>query len=298
MITVQNISKTIGKRPIVHDVSFAVPDGSITGFVGPNGAGKTTTMRLMLGLTRSDAGSARFDGLPYRDLPSPLVVVGSLLDARGLLPHLRVREVLEYCARTQNLPSRTRELLDLVGLIDAEHRRVADLSLGMRQRLGLAVALLGSPRNLVLDEPVNGLDPTGIAWLRDVLRHLRSEGCAILLSSHIISELALIADDAVVLNRGRIVLSGPVSALAAQGHAPVLAHVARPDDLIAAVEATDARARRTPGGAVSVTGMTARDVFALAAAHGIILDDLTTAHPTLDDIYRNAVGTTAAQENS
>lgn len=292
MITVQNVSKAIASRAIVQDVSFTVPNGSITGFVGPNGAGKTTTMRVALGLTRADNGDVRFDGVEYRDLPMPLQQVGSLLDARWLIPNLRAREVLDYSARTQGVQPRSNDLLALVGLADAGNRRVAQLSLGMRQRLGIAVALIASPRHLILDEPLNGLDPTGITWLRDLLRRLRSEGCAVLLSSHIITELALIADNIVVIAGGRIVRTGPLSQLVAEGEQRVLARTDRPDELVAAVRAQLGDAEYTPGAPVSVTGLTARDVFQLAAAHEIVLDELTSSRSTLDDIYLESVGET------
>lgn len=292
MITVQNVSKAIASRAIVQDVSFTVPNGSITGFVGPNGAGKTTTMRVALGLTRADSGDVRFDGVEYRDLPMPLQQVGSLLDARWLIPNLRAREVLDYSARTQGVRPRSNDLLALVGLADAGHRRVSQLSLGMRQRLGIAVALIASPRHLILDEPLNGLDPTGIAWLRDLLRRLRSEGCAVLLSSHIITELALIADDIVVIAGGRIVRTGPLSQLVAEGEQRVLARTDRPDELVVAVRAQRGDAEYTPGEPVSVTGLTARDVFQLAAAHEIVLDELISSRSTLDDIYLESVGET------
>ena len=215
MMTVHSVSKTIGRRPIVQNVSFEVGDGRITGFVGPNGAGKSTTMRIMLGLTGAGSGVTRFDGVEYRRVPVPLAAVGSLIDARALIPDLRTRHVLDHCARTQDMAPRTSELLERVGLADAMDRRVRHLSLGMRQRLGIAVALLGAPGNLVLDEPLNGLDPDGIHWLRGLLRDLRSQGCAILLSSHIVSELALVVDDIVVMVEGRVVATGPLSELAA-----------------------------------------------------------------------------------
>lgn len=290
MITFENVSKTIGGRAIVQDVSFVVPDGSITGFVGPNGAGKSTSMRVALGLTTAQRGQARFDGRDYRDLRVPLREVGSLLDARWLMPNLRARDVLDYCARTQRVAPRSTSLLALVGLADAADRRVGQLSLGMRQRLGIAVALIGSPRHLILDEPLNGLDPTGIAWLRDLLRQLRGEGVGILLSSHIVSELALIADNIVVINKGRIVLDGTLEGLAAQGRPHVLACADRPDDLAAAAHARGATAAQGADGRVVITGLTAREVFQLAARQEIALDELTTRQRSLDDIYRAAIG--------
>lgn len=298
MITVQNVSKTMGVRPIVQDVSFSVPDGSITGFVGPNGAGKSTTMRIMLGLTRPDTGTAHFDGVRYRDLPVPLRQVGSLLDARTLIPNLRAGELLEYCARTQCVRPRTAELLELVGLADAGSKRVSHLSLGMRQRLGIAAALIASPQHLVLDEPLNGLDPSGIGWLRDLLRSLRSQGCAILLSSHIITELALMADDIILIDHGRIVLQGPLTALAAQGHQHVLARTDHPGALLAAVESRNGSGSHGSDGTVTIVGLTAREVFALAARNGITLDELTASKRTLDDIYRDAVAPSTSSETS
>lgn len=290
MITLQNVSKTIGARPILQDVSFTVPDGSITGFVGPNGAGKTTTMRIALGLTRADTGIIRFNSIDYVDLPAPLREVGSLIDAGALFPNLRARHVLDYCARTQGMSLRSAELLSLVGLAEAGNRRVRHLSLGMRQRLGIAVALIASPRHLILDEPLNGLDPSGIGWLRDLLRRLRSEGCSILLSSHIISELALIADDVVVITEGRIVLNDSLEQLAVQGPRSAQARTDRPADLIAAIEAQHGSADHVQGEPVTITGMTAREVSQLAASQGIVLDELTEVQRTLDDIYRDAVG--------
>lgn len=298
MIAVQNVSKTMSGRPIVQDVSFTVPDGSITGFVGPNGAGKSTTMRIMLGLTRADTGSARFDGIDYRRAKKPLRLVGSLLDARGLIPNLKTHQVLDYCALTQGVASDTQAMLELVGLGDAGGQRVAHLSLGMRQRLGFAVALIASPKNLVLDEPLNGLDPTGIVWLRDLLSKLRNQGCSILLSSHIISELALIADDIVIIAEGRIVLTGSLAELAARGRPRVIARTDRADVLAAAVETADGQARVARTGELHVSGLTAREVFATAVSSGIALDELTTSGRTLDDTYRDAINVATTSESS
>lgn len=296
MITFENVSKTIGHRPIIEDVSFVVPDGLVTGFVGPNGSGKSTSMRVALGLTSAQHGQALFDGRDYRSLRLPLREVGSLLDARWLMPNLRARDVLDYCARTQGVTPRSTSLLALVGLADAGDRRVGQLSLGMRQRLGIAVALLGSPRHLILDEPLNGLDPGGIAWLRDLIRQLRDEGVGILLSSHIVSELALIADNIVVINKGRIVLDGTLDELAIQSRPHVLARTERPEDLAQATRARGATCTQDVTGRVVISGLTAREVFHVAAHQGIALDELTTRERSLDDIYRDAIGETTVQE--
>ena len=204
MITVRNVTKSVRSTSILHDVTFTARDGAVTGLIGPNGAGKTTTLRISLGLTRPDSGHVQFDGCDYRDLDPPLCAVGSVLDARSLPPRMRAADVLTYCAHTQGVAPDAERRLVHVGLDGAGRTRVASLSLGMRQRLSIAVALLGNPRNLILDEPLNGLDPGGIAWLRRLLTRLRDDGCAILLSSHIISELALVADDVVVIDAGRV----------------------------------------------------------------------------------------------
>lgn len=296
MITFENVSTTIGGRVIIDDVSFVVPDGRITGFVGPNGAGKSTSMRIALGLTAAQHGRAHFDGHDYRDLRVPLREVGSLLDARWMMPNLRARDILDYCARTQGITPRSTSLLVLVGLADAAERRVGQLSLGMRQRLGIAAALIGSPRHLILDEPLNGLDPTGIAWLREILRELRGEGVGILLSSHIVSELALIADDIVVIDKGRIVLDGTLEDLTAEGRPHVLARADRPDDLAAAAQARGATAAQDADGRIVISGLTAREVFRIAAHQEIALDELTTRQRSLDDIYRDAIGEVVTQE--
>lgn len=296
MITFENVSTTIGGRAILDDVSFTVPEGGVTGFVGPNGAGKSTTMRVALGLATAQHGQALIDGRRYRDLRSPLSEVGSLLDARWLMPTLRSRDVLDYAARTQGITPRSAELLALVGLADAADRRVSQLSLGMRQRLGIAVALLGSPRHLILDEPLNGLDPTGIAWLRELLRHLRDEGVGILLSSHIVNELALVADTLVVITRGRIVLTGTLDELAARGVPHVLTRSDRPDELITAARTRGATTSVSTDGLVTVSGLTAREVFHLAVHEGITLDELSTQQRSLDDIYRAAIGESTLPE--
>jgi ABC-2 type transport system ATP-binding protein len=297
MITFENVTKAIGRRRIIEDVSFVVSDGRITGFVGPNGAGKSTSMRVALGLTSAQRGQALFDGRHYRGLGVPLREVGSLLDARWLMPNLRARDVLDYCARTQGITPRSASLLTLVGLAEAGERRVGHLSLGMRQRLGIAVALLGSPRHLILDEPLNGLDPGGIAWLRELLRQLKEEGVAILLSSHIVSELALIADDIVVLDKGRIVLNGTLDELAVQSQPHVLARADRPDELIEATHIWGATSVQSADGRVVISGLTAREVFHIATRMGFALDELTTRERSLDDIYRDAIGETTSQED-
>ncbi|MGZ5399805.1 MAG: ABC transporter ATP-binding protein [Nocardioides sp.] len=210
MITVEGVTKAYGDFTAVDDVSFAAQPGRITGFLGPNGAGKSTTLRVVVGLTPPQSGVARVLGRRFRDLPNPGVDVGVLLDASAQHAGRTGREVLTIAQRTMGLPARrVEQTLDLVGLSRAEAaRRLRDYSLGMRQRLGLAHALLGEPEVLILDEPANGLDPAGIRWMRDLLRGYADRGATVLLSSHLLHEIEVVADELVVIGQGRIVAAG------------------------------------------------------------------------------------------
>ncbi len=210
MIEVENLTVTYGGFTAVNDVTFTAAAGRVTGFLGPNGAGKSTTMRVMTGLTRPNAGHATIDGRRFADLPNPGREVGVLLDASAQHAGRTGREILTVAQRTMRLPSRrVDEMLDLVSLTGAEsERRVRNYSLGMRQRLGIATALLGRPTALILDEPANGLDPAGIRWMRDLLRGFADQGGTVLLSSHLLHEIETIADDIVVIGNGRIVAQG------------------------------------------------------------------------------------------
>ena len=210
MITVDHLSKTYGDVRAVDDVTFTCRPGTVTGFLGPNGAGKTTTMRVIAGLTPATAGTATVSGVPYHDIPNPGTQVGVLLDASAQHAGRTGREVLTLGARTMGLPdSRVEEMLELVSLSQSESkRRVRDYSLGMRQRLGIAHSLLGDPKILILDEPANGLDPAGIHWMRSLLRAYADRGGTILLSSHLLHEVQIIADELIVIGNGRIVAQG------------------------------------------------------------------------------------------
>jgi ABC-2 type transport system ATP-binding protein len=210
MITVEALTKTYGAFTAVDDVSFTAATGRVTGFLGPNGAGKSTTLRILVGLTPATAGSATIDGRRFTDLPNPGREVGVLLDASAQHAGRTGREILTVAQRTMGLPaSRVQEMLDLVSLTsDEADRRVRNYSLGMRQRLGIATALLGDPHVLILDEPANGLDPAGIRWMRDLLRGYADRGGTVLLSSHLLHEIEVIADDLVVIGNGRIVAQG------------------------------------------------------------------------------------------
>ena len=237
MITLDSVTRRYGDVTAVHDVSFSVRPGRVTGFLGPNGAGKSTTMRMIVGLTQATTGSATVFGRRYVDLPNPGLEVGVLLDASAQHAGRAGREVLTIAQRFMGLPkARVEEVLDLVGLTAAESsRRVRDYSLGMRQRLGIATALIGDPSVLILDEPANGLDPAGIRWMRGLLREFADQGGTVLLSSHLLHEIEVIADDLVVIGNGRIVAQGAKSDLLASAGAVV--RTTEPQILAAALDA-------------------------------------------------------------
>jgi ABC-2 type transport system ATP-binding protein len=211
---VHGLTKRFGPVLAVDRLSFTAEPGTVVGFLGPNGAGKTTTLRMLLGLVRPDDGAATINGKAYRDLAEPLHRVGAVLEASGFYPgrtarsHLRIQAMAAQCD-----PSRIDDVLELVGLTSAANRRVGGFSLGMRQRLGLATALLADPEVLILDEPANGLDPDGVRWLRDLLRGLAAEGCTVLVSSHILTEVAQTVDSVVILNHGRLVTQSSLAEL-------------------------------------------------------------------------------------
>ena len=231
MITVESVTKSYGSFTAVDDVSFTAEPGRITGFLGPNGAGKSTTLRVVVGLTPPDNGTAHVLGRRFQDLPNPGWEVGVLLDASAQHAGRTGREVLTIAQRTMGLPGRrVDETLEVVGLSQAEAaRRLRDYSLGMRQRLGLAHALLGDPEVLILDEPANGLDPAGIRWMRDLLRGYADRGATVLLSSHLLHEIEVVADDLVVIGQGRVVAAGTKTDLLAGAGTHVATR--RPDDL-------------------------------------------------------------------
>jgi ABC-2 type transport system ATP-binding protein len=217
-ITVDRLTKRYGATTAVDDLSFAVPAGSVTGFLGPNGAGKSTTLRVLLGLARPTAGRATFDGVPYGELADPARTVGAMLESDPFHPGRSGRDHLRVLATATGIAAgRVDEVLDLVGLTEPAGRRAGGYSLGMRRRLGLAAALLGGPRVLLLDEPANGLDPHGIRWLRDLLRDHAGRGGTVLVSSHVLAEVALVAEQVVVIDRGRLLTSAPLGDLTGAG---------------------------------------------------------------------------------
>ena len=287
MIEVQGLTKRYGDREAVSNLSFTVPRGRVTGFVGPNGAGKSTTMRVILGLAAPDGGGTLVDGHPYGELHTPLRQVGALLEATAFHPGRRAYDHLLWLAESNDIPkARVGEVLDLAGLTQVANRRAGGFSLGMRQRLGIAAALLGDPPALILDEPVNGLDPEGVRWIRGLLRALAAEGRAVLVSSHLMSELEDTADHVVVIGRGKLIADAPVAELvAAASDASV---TLRTPDTAAAMRAmTDFGAVVTsPGGDVlSVVGLAADEVAELMAARGLRLYELTPHRATLEEAY-------------
>ena len=269
----------------VDDLSFRVREGAVTGFLGPNGAGKTTTLRMVLGLARPSEGSATIQGRRYVELDEPARTVGANLEVAGAHPGRSGRNHLRALAAMAGLPaSRVDEVLRLVELESAADRRAGKYSLGMRQRLGLAATLLGDPQVLVLDEPANGLDPQGIRWLRDFLRAMAAEGRTVLVSSHVLAEVAQTVDDVVVIHRGRLVQQGPVESLTAAG-AGVLVRTPRSVALRAALEREGLAVTEAPDGALVVEGADAAQVGEIAFAAGVPLHELAARSTSLEEAF-------------
>jgi ABC-2 type transport system ATP-binding protein len=269
----------------VDDLSFRVREGAVTGFLGPNGAGKTTTLRMVLGLARPTGGTATIQGRRYVELDEPARTVGANLEVAGAHPGRSGRNHLRALAAMAGLPaSRVDEVLRLVELDDAADRRAGKYSLGMRQRLGLAATLLGDPQVLVLDEPANGLDPQGIRWLRDFLRAMAAQGRTVLVSSHVLAEVAQTVDDVVVIHRGRMVHQGPVHSLTAAG-AGVLIRTPRTAALRAALDHEGLTAAETPDGALVVDGAEAAQVGEIAFAAGVPVHELTARSTSLEEAF-------------
>ena len=296
MIDVQNLTKRYGPATVVAGLTFTVRPGAVTGFLGPNGAGKSTTMRMMLGLTRPDTGSALIDGQAYRDLARPLRHVGALLETSAPHRSLTARDHLSWLARSNRIaPGRVREVLETVGLDDVARRRIGTFSLGMGQRLGLAAALLGDPPVLVLDEPVNGLDTEGIRWLRDLLRAMAAEGRTVLVSSHLMTEMSMVADHLIVISRGRLLAdTGMSDFIHRHGRSYVRVRTAESARFGGQLERNGASVSRTPDGALDVAGLRAAEISRLAAAGGFPLDELSTHEGSLEDTFLEVVGDAAA----
>ena len=296
MIEVQSLTKRYGAATAVEDLSFTVESGIVTGFLGPNGAGKSTTMRMITGLDEPTAGTATIDGILYRDLDRPLTRVGTLLDAKWVHPNRSAANHLKWLAAANGIDrTRVDEVLGLVGLADVAGRKAGKFSLGMGQRLGLAAALLGDPDTLILDEPVNGLDPEGIRWVRDFVRSLAAEGRTVLISSHLLSEMSLTADRLVVIGRGRLVAattthefirnSSESTTVVRSEHLDQL-RAALGEEGIEVEDATDEDDRPI----LVAHGTVPDDIGRIAFSYGLMLLELSERRASLEDAFMQMTG--------
>jgi ABC-2 type transport system ATP-binding protein len=292
MIEVTNLTKRYGNALAVDRLSFQVRPGRVTGFLGPNGAGKSTTLRLILGLDAPTAGRATVNGRPYGELRRPLFEVGAMLESRPLHPGRTAYNHLLALALSNGIAHhRVDDVIDLVGLDSVARKRAGGFSLGMGQRLGIAAALLGDPGVLILDEPVNGLDPEGIVWIRNLLRSLAAQGRTVLVSSHLMSEMALTADDLIVIGRGRLIAESTVEGFidassrnCVRLRSPMRSRIAQ------LLRDKGAFVEVEPDGALAITRASVESVGELAAAHGIVLHELSFQHASLEEAFMELTG--------
>jgi ABC-2 type transport system ATP-binding protein len=298
MIEATDLTKNFGAKVAVDHLSFIVQPGRVTGFLGPNGAGKSTTMRIILGLDHPTSGSATINGRRYADLVTPLRTVGALLEARSVHNGRSARNHLLFLAQTQGLPaSRVDAMLDLVGLREVASRRAGGFSLGMGQRLGVAAALLGDPQVLLLDEPVNGLDPEGVLWIRNLMKYLASQGKTILVSSHLMNEMAVTAEHLIVIGRGRLLADAATEEVIARGSdQSVRVRTPDPDRLAALIAGEGGKAQLAEAGngeaqhgdqtpVLTVTGLPAARIGELAASAAVVLHELTPQLASLEEAF-------------
>jgi ABC-2 type transport system ATP-binding protein len=286
VIEARSLTKHFGHLVAVNDLSFTVPRGTVVGFLGPNGAGKSTTLRMLLGLVAPTEGSATIDGVPYQDLPDPLHAVGAVLETSSFHPGRTARDHLRIQALAGDAPSsRIGEVMELVGLPHVVNRRVGTFSLGMRQRLSLATALVCDPKVLILDEPANGLDPEGVHWLRNLLRGLAGEGRTVLVSSHILAEVAQTADSIVILDNGRLVVHSSLQGLLHRASRVVRIRTPQPEALVQALATLGASMKEIAADRVEVSGASPEAIGLLAAERGIPIFETTIEEPALEDIF-------------
>ncbi len=293
MITVENLVKRYGSTTAVDDLSFSLTPGRVTGFLGPNGSGKSTTMRCIVGLDRPTSGRCTIQGVEYGKLKSPLTTVGALLDGKAFHPGRTARQQLQVVADSHGIPSRrVDDVLELTGITQVANKRLKGFSLGMGQRLGIANALLGDPDVLLFDEPVNGLDPDGVRWVRDLMRTLAAQGRTVLVSSHLMSEMAVTADDLVVIGRGKLIAAGPVASFT-ESAAHTVVHVSGPD-LEALARVLGAAGivaqfqhpnQEFPHGVLNINGGNKAQIGHLAYTNNLELHELSDTHSSLEDVF-------------
>ena len=286
VITIDGLTKHFGPVTAVDDLSFEVDQGTVVGFLGPNGAGKTTTLRTLLGLVTPTAGTAKIDGRPYRELADPIRHVGAVLEASSFHPGRSARNHLQVVATAAGLPrNRADAVLEQVGLAGAARRRVGGFSLGMRQRLGLATALLGDPQVLILDEPANGLDPEGVHWLRGLLRQLADQGRTVLVSSHLLAEVAQTVDQVVIIAAGRLVTQSTLAALTARTDQLVRVRTPQAETLRSLLAAQGIHADPDGADQLVAAGTTPEAVGQMAAAAGIVIYEMRAERSNLEDVF-------------
>jgi ABC-2 type transport system ATP-binding protein len=294
-IQVRSLTKRFGAVTAVDGISFDVQPGEVTGFLGPNGAGKTTTLRMILGLAHPTGGTATIGGRPYGELSDPAAAVGAVLERSGFHPGRRARDHLRVVARAAGIrESRADETLEVVALHKAARRRVREYSLGMRQRLALATALLGDPRTLILDEPANGLDPQGIRWLRDFMRWYASQGRTVLVSSHVLAEMAQTADSVIVIAGGRVVAQGPLAELTAGRGGAVEVRSPGAERLAGALRARGYGVESAGDNTLVVSGSTTAAVGDLALAEGVAIHGLHERSASLEEVFFELTGEESA----
>jgi ABC-2 type transport system ATP-binding protein len=286
MITVDHLTKRYSKTLAVDDLSFEVKPGVVTGFLGPNGSGKSTTMRIILGLDRATKGGATINGRSYHDLKAPLHEVGALLDAKAVHPGRTARNHLRALAASNKIKSsRVDEVLEFAGIGSVANKKVGGFSMGMSQRLGIAGALLGDPEVLLFDEPVNGLDPEGIKWIREFFQSLAKEGRTVFVSSHLMSEMAVSADQIIVIGRGKFITQGSVDDLTATVQGTVFVRTSDPQRLTAALRGEQGDVQEINDNGLSVSGLTSDQVGEIAFGAGVVLHELTPQRASLEEVF-------------
>lgn len=297
MIEVRNVTKRFGANLAVDQLSFVVRPGMVTGFLGPNGAGKSTTMRLILGLDRPNEGTALVNGRPYAAATRPLREVGALLEARGAPGGRKAYFHLLALAQSNGIPKRrVTDVLELVGLGDVARQRIGSMSLGMSQRLGVAAAMLGDPPVLLFDEPVNGLDPAGIVWMRELMKAMAAEGRTVFVSSHLMSEMAVTADHLIVIGRGQLLADSSAEELVKGSWSKTVVRSPQADHLLALLQAAGTAAEGMGNGYVHVRGATSEDVGELAARHGVVVHELFEQAATLEAAFMEMTGDSVQYE--